>query len=96
MRIPVYRIRGRLGDYAIGALSGLAAAAFYIGTVPALIAAAVLILAALAVFAIQAVWAVQINRIFREEVDEHRERDEFAMERRVEYRTPPTNTGETQ
>lgn len=62
------RLRGRLGDYAIGALSALAAAAFYAGTVPSLIAAAVLILAALAVFAAQAIWAVQVNQIFREEI----------------------------
>ena len=37
----------------------------------------------------------QVDQIVREEVDEHRERDEFAMELRPEYRTPPTDTGET-
>lgn len=81
------RLRGRLGDYAIGTLIGLAAAtAFYIGTIPALIAATVLILAAAAIFAAQMVWAVQINRIFREEVDAHR----------IEYQPPNAydlNTG---
>jgi hypothetical protein len=61
-------MRHRLLDYVIGALSGLALAAFYIGTVPALIAAAVLILAVVVLVVVRAVRAVQINRIFRDEL----------------------------
>lgn len=88
-------MRGRLLDYVTGALAGLALAAFYVGTVPAFIAAVALIVAALTVFAVQVIRAVEINRIFREEVDEPRERDEFATELRVEYRTPPADTDTT-
>lgn len=95
-------LRARLLDYITGALSGLALAAFYIGTVPALIAAAAFILAAAVVFAVQAVRAVHINQIFREEIggpSPHKGLGpkDFAMDLRVypTTRTDDTEPGET-
>lgn len=101
----LHRRRTRLIDHAIGVLAGMAIVAFFIGTVPALIAAAVLVLFAAVLFAVQAIRAVQLNQISVEEVggpgpNKGLGPKDLAMDLRVHgdptvYRTADTKPGET-